>query len=83
MNKENVTKIVNEVILDKITQMIESMSNQDFTEYIMDKLEQEGINVDTDNEEVVDEIHEIIGDRMTPLIVKMTEYLCGKNIPVD
>jgi hypothetical protein len=49
----------------------------------MDRLEQEGIKIDTDNEDVVEEIKEVVGSRVIPLLHKMSEYLVGKNIPTE
>jgi hypothetical protein len=80
MNKEKVTEVVNDVITDKITQMLEEMSTNEFVEMIKDKLTEEGV---TFNEEHEDEIFDIIGSRVVPLLHKMGEYLIGKNIPTE
>jgi len=83
MEKVKVTEVVNDIIIDRITQLIEDMSNHDFIEFVMDRLEQEGIKIDTDNEDVVEEIKEVVGSRVIPLLHKMSEYLVGKNIPTE
>jgi len=83
MEKVKVTEVVNDIIIDRITQLIEDMSNHDFIEFVMDRLEQEGIKIDTDNEDVVEEIKEVVGSRVIPLLHKMSEYLVGKNIPTQ
>jgi hypothetical protein len=83
MNKEKVTEIVNDVILDKITQMIEEMSTNEFVDMIKDKLVENGIEFDEENEDEIEEITDVIGSRVTPLLFKMSEYLIGKNIPMD
>jgi hypothetical protein len=83
MNKEKVTEVVNEIIIDRITQLIEDMSNHDFIEFVMDRLEQEGVKIDPENEEGIEEVTEVVGNRILPLLHKMNEYLLGKNIPMD
>jgi hypothetical protein len=83
MNKEKVLGVVNDIILDRVTQLIEDMSNHDFIEVVMDRLEEEGVEFDSENEDVVEEIRDIVGERVLPLLFKMSEYLIGKNIPID
>lgn len=83
MNKEIVLEMVNDVILDKIVQMIEGMSNNEFIEEITDKLIEGGVEVDTDNEDEMEELKDLIGERVVPLLHKMSEYLIGKNIPTE
>jgi hypothetical protein len=83
MNKEKVTEVVNGIIVDQLTQMIEDMSNHDFIEMVMDRLEREGMKLDFENEEVQEEITEIVGSRVIPLMLKITEYVVGKSIPIE
>ncbi len=83
MNKEKVTQVVTDVINDKITQLIEEMSTNEFVDMIKDKLVENGIEFDDDNEEEVEEIFEIVGNRVVPLLHKMSEYIIGVNIPID
>jgi predicted house-cleaning noncanonical NTP pyrophosphatase (MazG superfamily) len=83
MNKEKVTQVVTDVINDKITQLIEEMSTNEFVDMIKDKLVENGIEFDDDNEEEVEEIFEIVGSRVVPLLHKMSEYIIGVNIPID
>jgi hypothetical protein len=83
MNKEVVLEMVNEVILDKIVQMIEGMSTNEFVEEITDKLIEGGVPIDTENEDEMEEIKDLIGSRVLPLLHKMSEYLIGKNIPIE
>ena len=40
--KEKVWEVINGVIIDRVTEMIEDMSNRDFVENIMDRLQNEG-----------------------------------------
>ena len=81
MNEEKVLEVVNGIIIDRINELVENMSNHDFVEYVMDRLEQEGVKIDTENDDVVEKINGVIGDRIFPLLHKLTEYLIGKTIP--
>jgi hypothetical protein len=83
MNKEKVTQVVTDVINDKITQLIEEMSTNEFVDMIKDKLVENGIEFDDNNEEESEEIFEIVGSRVVPLLHKMSEYIIGVNIPID
>lgn len=79
MNKENVLEVVNDVITDVLTQLMEDMSTNEFVEMICDKLVEQGITIETD--EQVDEVKEVIGSRVIPLMVKIVEYGIGKDLP--
>jgi hypothetical protein len=88
MNKEEkVLEIVNGVITDRLTQLIEEMSNNEFVEMIGDMyFDQTGKNIedDTDDDEDFDKdeyLNEIIGSRVLPLLHKICEYGIGKDIP--
>jgi hypothetical protein len=48
----------------------------------MDRLENEGVVMDFENEEVQEEITELIGTQVLPLLHKMSEYILGKEIPI-
>jgi hypothetical protein len=80
MDKEKVLGVVNEVIVDKLTQLIEEMSTNEFVDMIKDKLVENGIEFDEDNEEV---IFEIVGTRVLPLLLKVCEWGIGKEIPTE
>ena len=82
MNREKVTQVVKGMIIDRITEMVEDMSNHDFVENVMDRLENEGVVMDFENEEVQEEITELIGTQVLPLLHKMSEYILGKEIPI-
>jgi predicted house-cleaning noncanonical NTP pyrophosphatase (MazG superfamily) len=82
MNKEKVTQVVTDVINDKITQLIEEMSTNEFVDMIKDKLVENGIEFDDNNEEESEEIFEIVGSRVVPLLHKMSEYIIGKEITI-
>ena len=82
MTEEQVTqvkKVVSDFVVDQITQMIEDMSNHDFIERIMDRLEEEKIQLDYDNEELIEEVTEIVGDKVLPLMMKMTEFFIEED----
>ena len=82
MNREKVTQVVKGMIIDRLTEMMEDMSNHDFVENVMDRLENEGVVMDFENEEVQEEITELIGTQVLPLLHKMSEYILGKEIPI-
>jgi hypothetical protein len=88
MNKnEKVLEIVNGVITDRLTQLIEEMSDNEFVEMIGDMyFDQTGKNIedDTDDDEDFDKdeyLNGIIGSRVLPLLHKICEYGIGKDIP--
>jgi hypothetical protein len=85
--KEKVLEIVNDVITEKITGLVEEMSTNEFVEMIGDMyFDQTGKNLedDTDDEFDKDEyLNEIIGSRVIPLLYKLTEYMIGKSIPTE
>jgi hypothetical protein len=81
MNKEKVLEIVNDVIVDKLSQLTEEMSSNEFLEMIIDKLHEVGIKVETDEDE--EQIRNIIGSRVVPLLQKVCEWGIGKNIPIE
>lgn len=80
MNKEKVLEVVNDVITHRITSLIEEMSTNEFVEMISDMVhDQTGNSLETEEEQ--EELMEIIGDRVIPLLHKMSEYMVGKEIP--
>jgi len=85
--KEKVLEIVNDVITEKITGLVEEMSTNEFVEMIGDMyFDQTGKNLedDTDDEFDKDEyLNEIIGSRVIPLLHKLTKYMIGKSIPTE
>jgi hypothetical protein len=81
MNREKVTQVVKGMIIDRLTEMMEDMSNHDFVENVMDRLENEGVVMDFENEEVQEEITELIGTQVIPLLTKVTEYVIGVDLP--
>jgi hypothetical protein len=85
--KEKVLEIVNDVITEKITGLVEEMSTNEFVEMIGDMyFDQTGKNLedDTDDEFDKDEyLNEIIGSRVIPLLHKVCEWGIGKSIPTE
>jgi hypothetical protein len=88
MNKnEKVLEIVNGVITDRLTQLIEEMSDNEFVEMIGDMyFDQTGKNIEDDTDDDFDQheyLNEIIGSRVLPLLHKLMEYGIGKDIPTN
>ena len=89
MNKdEKVLEIVNGVITNRLTQLIEGLSDNEVVEMIGDMyFDQTGKNIEDDtNDEDFDGdeyLREIIGSRVLPLLHKICEYSIGKDIPKD
>jgi len=82
MNKEKVLEVVNEVIVDRLTQLIEDMSNDEFVEMITDMIQdQTGVVIEDENE--IEEIRDLIGSRVVPLLHKVCEWGIGKEIHTE
>jgi hypothetical protein len=81
--KEQVKKLVGDFVVDQITQMTNEMSSQDFLERLFDMIEREGIEVDLDDFETQNQIKSILGNKVLPLIIKMTEYIIGREISIN
>jgi len=82
MNKEQVLEVVNEVIVDRLTQLMEEMSNDEFVEMITDIVQDRTGSVIQDEDEL-EEIRDVIGSRVVPLLHKVCEWGIGKNIPTE
>ena len=85
--KEKVLEIVNDVITEKITGLIEEMSTNVFVVMIGDMyFDQTSKNLEDDTDDDFDKdeyLNEIIGSRVIPLLHKLTEYMIGKSIPTE
>jgi len=85
--KEKVLEIVNDVITDRLTQLVEEMSTNEFVEMIGDMyVDQTGEDLDDGTDENFNQdeyLNEIIGSRVLPLLIKLMEYGIGKNIPTE
>ena len=79
MNKEIVNGIISDVIVEKLTQVIEEMSTNEFIDLICDKIHQE-TGVDVTDDEIVEEVEMMIGDKILPLLHKMSEYMVESNV---
>ena len=79
--KDQVLEVVNDTINERLTQMIEDMSTNDFVEMVCDMIQdQKGIEL---SEEQVEEVQELIGSRVLPLLHKISEYIIGVDIPKE
>ena len=76
MNKEIVSDMVDDIISDKITQFIESISCDEFIEEVTDRLLEGGLHFDVEDETQTEEVKEIIGNRVV-------EYLMKQILPKD
>lgn len=89
MNKEKVLEIINDVINDRLSQMLEDMSTNQFVDMICDKYQSiTGETIEESNSIVVDDVEycvhdekeevvELIGSRVVPLMGKISEYVLG------
>jgi len=83
MDKLKVTEVIKGIIIDRTTQLVEDMSNHDFIEFVMDRLEEEGVEMDFENEGIQEEISNLVGQQVLPLLLRLMEWGIGKNIPID
>jgi len=86
VKNEKLLEIVNEVVGERLSSLIEEMSTNEFVEMIGDMyFERTGENLDdgTDDEFDQDEyLNEVIGSRIVPLLHKVCEWSIGKDIPL-
>lgn len=80
MNKEMVKSIVNDVVNEKLSNLIEEMSQSEFTEMICDMYHDQTGEV-IEDEEMVDEVNMVISDKVLPLLLKVMEYVSGIELP--
>jgi hypothetical protein len=75
MNKKLIGPIITQEITDRLTQVVDDMSNDKFVELIMDKYYKET------NEEIdEDEVRYLIGDKVLPLYQKISEYIVEEHL---
>ncbi len=80
MKKEIVKSIVDDVVNEKLSQLIEEMSQSEFTEMICDMYhDQTGELIEDD--EMIEEVNEVIGNKVLPLLHKVMEYVIGVELP--
>lgn len=78
MNKEKMKSIITDEVVERLTQVIEGMSNNEFIELIMDKYHQEtGVNID---EEEFENVKDMVGEKVLPLFGKVSEYILETHL---
>lgn len=80
-SKEKVLEIVNEVINQRLENLIEEMSTNEFVEMITDMYVDRTEDLEKMNFEYEEEIKDIIGERVFPLVIKVQEYVIGVDLP--
>lgn len=80
-SKEKVLEIVNEVINQRLENLIEEMSTNEFVEMITDMYVDRTEDLEKMNFEYEEEIRDIIGERVFPLVIKIQEYVIGVDLP--
>jgi hypothetical protein len=79
--KKKVSKIVEMKINEKLTSLMEELSTNEFVDEICDIVFDElETDVESNGRE---EVTEIIGGKVFPLIHKLTEYVIGKEIKLN
>ncbi len=74
----DVQKVIDDVIVDKLTNLIEEMSTNEFVDMIMDKLYTNGMEYTEKERETIEGM---IGDKVLPLLNKILEWGIGKELP--
>jgi hypothetical protein len=72
---KQINEVVSGIISDVLTQMIEDMSSNDFIETIMEKLEEEGTDIDLNDEDSFENIKEVVGNTMIPLLMRLSSVV--------
>jgi hypothetical protein len=70
MEIEIVKDMVDDIINDKVTQFIESISCDEFIEEVTDSLIECGVEIDIDDEEQIEMVKEIIGSQVVGFLTK-------------
>jgi hypothetical protein len=70
MEIEIVKDMVDDIINDKVTQFIESISCDEFIEEVTDSLIECGVEIDIDDEEDIEMVKEIIGSQVVGFLTK-------------
>jgi hypothetical protein len=74
----DVQKVIDDVIVDKLTNLIEDMSTNEFVDMIMDKLYTNGMEYTEKERETIEGM---IGNKVLPLLNKILEWGIGKELP--
>lgn len=79
MLKETIQEVITDEINDRLTQLVEEMSTNEFIDLICDKVYTEkGIEY---TDEMRDEIHSLTGKQVFPLFLKLMEHVSGIPLP--
>lgn len=70
MNNQNVKEIISNIISDRLTNMLENMSNEEFIDEVCTEI---GI-CDSITEDEREELKELVGNQVLPLLHKISEY---------
>ena len=80
MDKQVVNEMVYDIILSKVVGMFNDMSTDEFVNEVVSRLVEGGVPVNTKDEEVMEEIKEVIGDKVVPLLKKVGEYIIDNQV---
>lgn len=79
MNQDVMKSIITDTISDKISQMIEEMSTNEFIDMVIETYHKEtGVNLEDELDEdtdVRDEVGEMIGEKIYPLLTTIQHYM--------
>lgn len=76
MNQEVMKSIITDTILEKMTQVIEEMSTNEFVDMIIDTYYTEtGVNLEDEDTDVREVVIEMIGDKVFPLLTTIQNYV--------
>jgi hypothetical protein len=80
-NKEILKEIISNEINERLSQLIEEMSTNEFIDLICDKVYTEkGIDY---TDEMREEIQSLTGEQIFPLLMKLMEHVSGIPLPTS
>ena len=79
MNKEIIKDMVSDILIDKYTQFVESISCDEFIEEVTDKLIEGGVPVDVEDEDQIEEVKEVIGSVVVGYLMKQIIPITTNN----
>jgi|APGre2960657444_1045066.scaffolds.fasta_scaffold332133_1 hypothetical protein len=77
--KEKVLTIINDVIIEKLSELMENMSDNEFVEEVGVRVYHE-LKYDILENDEDEELQDLIGSRVVPLLQKILEYSVSKEI---
>lgn len=80
MDRQVVSEMVYDIVLSKVVGMFNDMSTDEFVNEVVSRLVESGVPVNTKDEEVMEEIKEVIGDKVVPLLKKVGEYIIDNQV---